>query len=278
MVVESIVSPKYARRNPYFLFFLGMIYSSLGIIFSLIIFPSNASITSVFLTTIGCIPLFFSLLRSEEKFEIRFLEDTFFLAREHIHVLGVFFFLFMGFTISYSLWFSFLPDWAMDSVFNDQLLTLVNISNITGGFFSDALFNIILRNNLRVLFFCFFFSFVYGTGAIFILSWNASVLGAAVGSFIRKELEKVASSTHLMNLAIYFQHLPVSLGSYMVHGVFEILAYFIACFAGSIISFVFITEDYKNTSKFFKVLKNTIILLATAVLLLVFAAFLETGV
>ena len=42
----------------------------------------------------------------------------------------------------------------------------------------------IFINNMGVLFLCIIFSFLYGAGAIFILTWNASVIAAAIGSFI----------------------------------------------------------------------------------------------
>ena len=276
MVVESIISEYYARKNPVFIFILGIIYSSLGILFSLIVFPNNASVSSIFITTIGCIPLFYNLLKSEEKLEIK-LNDFYSGAYTSINVLGIFFFLFLGFTVGYSLWFSFLPEWALNSVFNDQLLTLVSIGNITGSVVNQSFFSAILVNNLKVLFFCFFFSFVYGTGAIFVLSWNASVLGAAVGSVIRAELESVAGSAQLVNLAVYFQHLPLSLGGYMLHGTFEIIAYFLAGLAGSLISFVLSSSDYRRTRNLFKVLKRSVLLVALAILLIFFAAFIEAG-
>ena len=35
--------------------------------------------------------------------------------------------------------------------------------------------------------FCLLFSLIYGSGAIFILTWNASVLGTAIGNYIKSK-------------------------------------------------------------------------------------------
>ena len=51
--------------------------------------------------------------------------------------------------------------------------------------------------------FCVFFSFFYGAGAIFILVWNASVISAAIGSFVRSNIEKLAAAEGLMIVVNY---------------------------------------------------------------------------
>jgi uncharacterized membrane protein SpoIIM required for sporulation len=64
----------------------------------------------------------------------------------------------------------------------------------------------------------------------------------------------------------------------MLHGTFEILAYFLACFAGSLVSFVLVSADYRRTRNLFKVLKRSVLLVTLAIIFLFFAAFLEVGV
>jgi uncharacterized membrane protein SpoIIM required for sporulation len=55
------------------------------------------------------------------------------------------------------------------------------------------------------------FSLIFGAGAIFVLAWNASVIAAAVGIF----------SKNIGNL-------PLGIARYMIHGIPEITAYFVA--------------------------------------------------
>lgn len=271
MVLESFLTPNDARKNSWSLFFLGFVYSSIAIILSLIVFPSQTSEFTIFLTTLASAPLFVSILKDEESAHIGFLEKPAPVFKEHLDVLGVFFFLFLGFTVSFSLWFSFLPEAELDLVFNQQLndLTAMN-SLVSGNFFNNDLALLILKNNLRVLFFCFLFSFVYGAGAVLILSWNASVLGTAVGLFIREKMGDVLGA----NIAVFLSNLPYGLGQYMFHGIFEVLAYFMASLAGGLVSAAIIRKRYKSRN-LLKLTKNTSFLLGGAIILLVIAAFIE---
>ena len=70
-----------------------------------------------------------------------------------------------------------------------RTIATINSNVIGHAVYLDQFFRIFF-NNLKVLIFCIGFAFVYGVGAIFILVWNASVIGTAIGSFIRSELLK----------------------------------------------------------------------------------------
>ena len=103
-------------------------------------------------------------------------------------------------------------------------------SLVTGsavGLSDISLFTLIFFSNLKVLVFCILFAVLYGVGAIFILTWNASVIGTAIGNFIRLRLAESSN---------YFYVASLGLLRYMIHGIPEILAYFIAGLAGGIIS------------------------------------------
>jgi uncharacterized membrane protein SpoIIM required for sporulation len=134
----------------------------------------------------------------------------------------------------------------------------------------------ILLNNLKVLAFCILFSFLYGGGAIFIHTWNASVIGVAVGSVLRTGLRSFAGSVNMVSLSNYLSSFSVSF-SYMVHGVFEVAAYFLGAVAGGIISFAVVNHDYK-TKEFKHIVFDSADTLILAVATLVFAAVLEVYV
>ena len=75
-------------------------------------------------------------------------------------------------------------------MFNVQLETIrsINAGAVGLSVGSDFVMQI-FSNNVRVMVFCILFAFLFGAGAIFILTWNASVIAAAIGSFIRNNLE-----------------------------------------------------------------------------------------
>lgn len=277
MVLESFITPSDARRNSWSLFFLGIIYSSIAILLSLIVFPSQASYFSIFLTTLATAPLFVTLLKDEESMQINLIENKIPVFRQHLNIISAFFFIFLGYTVSFSLWFTFLPETALGQVFNQQISDIVSIQSITGNVVSENVFNIILQNNFRVLFFILLFSFIYGAGSVLILCWNASVLGTAVGTFIRDKLSLVTGADYLSGIAIYFTNLPYGLGQYMLHGIFELLAYFLASLAGGLLSAAIVRKRYKS-SNFLKLLKNTTILTTIAIITLLIAAVIEVSV
>ncbi|MBN1923692.1 MAG: stage II sporulation protein M [Nanoarchaeota archaeon] len=274
MVLESFLTPSDARRNSWSLFFVGLIYTSIAILLSLIVFPGQASIFSIFLTTLATSPLFFLLMKDEESITINFENQSIPVFRNHLNIISVFFFLFLGYTVAFSLWFSFLPDNMLTTVFSEQMTEINTIrSSITGNLtFNEGLFMIIAQNNLRVLFFVLLFSFVYGAGAVIILCWNASVLGTTVGLFIRDKMTQTPN-----DIAIYLASLPYGLGQYMFHGVFEIIAYFMISLAGGILSAAIVRKRYKS-SNFLKLIKNTTVLVAGAILLILIAAFIEVSI
>ena len=105
---------------------------------------------------------------------------------------------------------------------------LIRYYEVLGNVTSFGLFKKIFFNNLKVLFFCLSFAFLYGAGAIFILTWNASVIATAMGGLIKNELAQTASLVGFGSLASYFSVAAFGFFRYMTHGLFEIIAYFVA--------------------------------------------------
>ena len=128
-MLESFLTPVEAKRNSWSLFFMGLIYSSIAILLSLIVFPSQASIFSIFLTAIATTPLFVNLLKDEENLNLRLIDKKEQVFHEQLDLISVFFFLFLGYTVSFSLWFSFLPDWALQSVFSEQVGNILSMQS-----------------------------------------------------------------------------------------------------------------------------------------------------
>jgi len=274
MVLESLVGPLSAEAKPIRMFWFGILFSSIAVILSLWIFKEQSSLIMVFLTVFACIPLLYKTIKYEEKKDDLVIKESK-LLKEHGRALSYLMFLFLGFIVSLSLWYIFLPAELTQTLFSAQLSTIRSInSQIVGNFFHGSFFGQIFSNNVKVLLFCIFFSFFYGAGAIFILTWNASVISGAIGTFVRNNLGDYAGSLGLIKIAGYFHIFTFGFLKYMTHGVFEIAAYFAGGLAGGIISVAVIRHEVE-TKEFRRVLFDSIDLIILAVVLLVVAAFIE---
>ena len=273
MVLEAIISPIRAEKKPFNLFIIGFAYAAISILLSLWIFEEQASLISVFFIVIASVPLFYSTLRLEEEKDITLLEERSIL-KEHSKALAFLLFLFCGIVLAYVLAYLFLPQAQVGSLFNLQQTT---ITKINAGFSSFDVFTKIFLNNVKVLTFCILFSFFYGAGAIFILTWNGSVIATAIGSFIRTHLSTYAGAIGLASVANYLHSFSLGILRYSVHGIPEIAAYFIASIAGGILSVAITRHDFR-TKKFENILLDVSNLILISIAILVFAALLESYV
>ncbi len=277
MVLESLITPFNAEQKPGRLFYLGFLFCSIGILLSLWIFKSQASLIMVFLTTMAALPLVYNTVQMEEEKDLEGMEESW-LLREHTKALKAFIFMFLGATVAFAFWYVITSSQTSSILFETQTETINAINgkatenvplSVSMSFFSKIFFN-----NIKVLIFCILFSFVYGAGAIFILMWNASIIGAAIGNFIRIELTNVAQLIGLEKAAHYLSVISFGLLRYSIHGIPEILAYFVGALAGGIISIAVIKHDF-GTKKFEQVLLDSADLILLSIGILVAAAFLE---
>jgi uncharacterized membrane protein SpoIIM required for sporulation len=177
--------------------------------------------------------------------------------------------------VAYSFWYIALPPDVASGLFRVQAQTISNLNqHVTGKITQTALLSKIFLNNIKVMIFCILFSFLYGSGAIFILTWNASVIGAAVGNFVRTHMAKFANTAGLQKAGAYFYVSSLSVLRYAIHGIPEIFAYVIAGLAGGILSVAIVKHDF-GTGKFEKVLLDVSDLVLLAVLVLFVAAVVE---
>jgi len=282
MVLESILNGVDAEKKPWKVFLLGVLYSTIAIFLSLWIFKAEASLVLVFLTVLASLPLVYATLKIEaqkgttEKSEIK-------LIKSHWSGLKVFTFLFMGYVVAMSIAFILLPSGTVTDLFSSQVSTIQSINSnfanndVSGGLTSADFFSIIVMNNFRVLFFCIFFSFFFGAGAIFILTWNASVIAAAVGTFVRNNLASYASTVGFGKVAAYLQFFFLGTLRYMTHGIFEIVSYFVGGLAGGLISLAIL--NYKvNDEKFKLLMRDAIDLVLVAMIIVVIAGLIEVWV
>ncbi len=284
MVLESIIRPSKMEKTPGEMLLVGFFYSSLGLFLASVVFGDYKSISAVFITTIPLIVIISNTIKYEEsKDHMLFIAEIKkeldvhnerFLIKEHGKALSLFMFLFIGMLISYSLWFVILPEEQVEGLFEFQLEIIKSVNPGAVGNFSspEGAFLTILMNNFRVLFLCVVFSFLYGAGAIFILTLNASVIGVVIGSTIRKAL-LIYSRLQGGSLTEYFSAFPVSF-VYMVHGIPEIAAYFFGALGGGIISVATVNHSIRSR-EFWRVVVDSLDMIMLSALLLGVAALIE---
>ncbi|MBS3163670.1 stage II sporulation protein M [Candidatus Woesearchaeota archaeon] len=275
MVLESLITPQNAEKKWWELFVIGFLYSAMGIFLAIWIFEQYSSLVMVFLTVTAAVPLMYNTMKYEEHEDCVFSHESQRLVH-HMKIIRFLVFLFLGFVLAFTLAYVFLPTALVETTFSSQMQTINAInSKVSGDFTADIqILEKIFLNNIKVLLFCIFFAFFYGAGAIFILTWNASVISAAVGNIIRTNLAVYASDFGLNSLWTYFSIFSVGILRYLIHGVPEIVGYFIGGIAGSVISVAMINHDF-STTNFKKVLIDSISLIILAVFVLLIAALME---
>ena len=280
-MLEMIYNPKYSEKGPFKMFFIGLLYASLSLILVHIFFSKDTVLSEysglfvVLFCVMFSISFMYFLIRQETEEDER-AEGFWSVWRVHSDALYAFMWLFLGFIVAFAFWFIVLQNF---NLFNVQIETYCMINspgNIedcvhnydftgnvigTGGMTNGARFIAILQNNVYVMFFTLIFSLLFGAGAIFILAWNASIIGAAIAIFTKYQLKDI----------------PVGVFRYMIHGFPEIGAYFITALAGGIFGAEVIKNGIRNR-KLIRVLENSVILLFIALIILVIAALIEVYV
>lgn len=274
-----LVNPRSAEKRPWKMFFIGLLYASLSLLLVHFLFKGDSVLSkySGLIVVTFCVmfslPFMYRMIRREER-EDEEIEGFFGVWKVHKDVIYAFIWLFLGFIFAFSLWGIILQD---ANLFNAQIETYCMINNPddingcvnqysftgqfiqeTGGYSNTGRFLSILENNIYVMIFTLFFSLIFGAGAIFILAWNATVIASAVGIFARYQVV----------------NLPLGVSRYLIHGIPEIVAYFVTALAGGIFGVGYLRHGLKD-KKFFRVTGNAIILLFIAIAILVVAALVE---
>lgn len=255
-----VFNPKRARRHPLEIIVLAFLYTSISMFLSLWIFPTYSSLMMIFLSVISCLYLAQGIYIQEEKKERKKVDETS-LLRAHFKTLIFFIALFLGFLFAFIFWILVLPEPTVSTLFSLQKANVPQIQEITGNTVYYNTFSAIFFNNIRVMFLSLLFALFYGAGAIFILAWNASILGFVIGNLVK----------NVWGLAA----LPIAVTKYFVHGIPEMFAYFAAALAGGIL-FVALLRGEIGGDKARRMFFDFFILIGAAILILIGAALIET--
>jgi len=276
-MIEMLIHPKQAERKPWELFFIGLIYASISLLLVSFVFSKDSVLSQyggilvVTFTVLCSLPFMYYLIKFEEGKDIA-INSNGKLIREHSKAIKALMWLFLGLVVAFAFWYSVLPSYTSIN-FNAQIKVFCAINNptnfdncveqngvsvVTGNITKSKLILNIFANNVYVLIFTLLFSLAFGAGAIFVLVWNASVIATAVGIFTKSRLSM----------------LPLGIARYMIHGIPEIAAYFIAALAGGIISVAIIRKDLRG-ERTWKILQDSLILIIIALIILVIGALIE---
>jgi len=281
MVLENILGPEGAENRPSLMILLGFFYAMLALFLSYYIFEAYSSIFMVFLTTLAATPTIYQLMKMEEQKDLTDVEEKV-LLKEHSKALKAFMYLFIGATLGFAFLYVVLPQDMVNTAFHAQSSTINaingNVIDTTGNITNPGeVFSRIFFNNMKVLLFCILFSFMYGAGAIFILMWNASIVGSAIGSFVRTSINALIATACGPTAGTTFCAVTSGILRYTIHGIPEIVAYFVAALAGGIISIAVINHEF-SSRKFEHILLDSADLLMLAIGILFIAALLEVFV
>jgi uncharacterized membrane protein SpoIIM required for sporulation len=280
-MLESLVKFDEIEERPWLLALWALLISSVGVLFSvqlsyvIRISGTTLNLTGLFSVLFTIIPSVYFLTlyikkqeRMDEKDIERHYEKGFWV--RHDRDMIAFLFFFFGLTFSFAFWAYVLPA----DTFQIQTMKVQDIramagsmlggETVTGEFvesFATAEeytnFTRVFFNNVQVMGFAFVFSILFGAGAVFIVVWNASILGVYIGRLS----ETVA-------------HIPWVSLNFLPHGIPEIGAYLIAGLAGGLISAGIIRGHKKDILS--GVILDSLKLVALAFLFVFLGALIET--
>ena len=262
-MLESLVSIERAERTPWLVFLWGFFITTVAVFVAQQIAPGVAGVgIGLFSVIFVMIPATYILSQliteveaveeSDVKKHLRkgFVERH---GRDIIMMLA----LFAGLTAAFAVWSFVLPD----GTFGTQTTKITEIrgSPITGNATARFGFESIFFNNLQVLFIAFVFALIFGAGAVFVIVWNASVLGVFIGSYSKSLWE-----------------IPIVGLSFLPHGIPEIGAYLLAGLAGGLISAAVLRKNPRAVTE--AIVWDAGKLLALAVILVFIGAVVEVFV
>ncbi|NIO44295.1 MAG: hypothetical protein GTN36_01950 [Candidatus Aenigmarchaeota archaeon] len=246
-MIDKLLRANLIQKKPWYGIILGFLFASLGIIFASLIFRTDPSFPAIFLTTLAAAPLIVKLIKSEKQQKS--------ILRRHEKIIEVYFYLFFGMTIAFAVFNAFLPDYISSSIFSEQL------NKFSTGYFTgqSQLFFEIILNNLGLVLFFFILSLFYGSGSMFLLTWNSSILGVMWGNILKVSLYMMDPLNFVQNVFFIFPFLLP-----------EIEAYFLASVAGGIVS-----VNLDNKKKLETAMNDSLIFLLLSIVLIVIAGGIE---
>lgn len=269
MVLEKIFKPKWLIHRTKYSFLLGMIFVIISTITSYLLFRYPGTehligIGTILFTVVIALPIVNKLLMIEEKEVLK--NKTF--VEEHRAIIDFYIYFFLGMFVMFF----------MITLINPQMVFTEN--NLYGGVFEQEPtgrlppppsiqgdFGKIITNNLYVMMIAFVLSLFYGSGALFIITLNASIFGSAIARVIIMRMPETGMISYaLCNIGIMFFHM-----------IPEVTSYFLAAIAGGIMSKA-LTKEKIWGKKFNTILADAIKMMIISIIVLVVATWIELNI
>lgn len=216
-----------------------------------------AGVMAVLILSLAMAYPFVRYLLERERAEVQTRWNESRLLKRHAEDLSLYLAFFIGTTFAFAIATFVVPE----SFFSVQLEVLQSIGAPTGSITNPSFFMEIVENNLWVFAVTFVLTFFVTSGIVFVLAWNASVLGVLVGTLSQSVL-----------------HVPLLTLPYLPHGILEIGGYILAGIAGALMSyqaeeFMMHSDEAFTTAK--RVGLDAVTLLAIGVGLILVAGAVE---
>lgn len=274
MVLENLADLRRLKKHWYGVFVFGVFVNTASLISASVIFEPAAGLVSLFLVSAAAFPLINKIFEVEEMLDV-YGSPSFF--ERHAEILKIYSGFFFGVLISTSAAYFAMDQERANNTFSFQLSALKASSisdRTTGAALSTQTFNEILFNNIKVATVSFVLSIIFGAAAVFIVAWNASVIAIFIGILAKAAAAPFFGYGIVAAPLAFFYGLLTASGAIALHGIPEIMSYFVAGLAGGIIS-MGLEKEKINSGRFYRVAKDGILLFALALLLIFVAAAIE---
>lgn len=300
-MIESLLNPENIEKRPWEAFIAGFLFTIVACILTMQmgVTGQGTGFLVVAFVSIAAAPFIVHLFDIEEK---KSWDNKNFIDR-HDELIQVFAFFFIAVIFASSLFFVLTGEQASLLMFGDQTLDLCSKGliqdplcfeaclkgDLEGAVCNEMMmtgqavsfkpdFMTILLNNLTVLALAILFSFLLGAGAIYLITWNATVIGVLIAKIA--EHPEMYGSVDIGNGNImlnYIVALPITLLRLLPHGIFEFGGYFFGAVAGGILSVSIVKNKFDTFTKF-KLrcsMKDALIYVLISVILIVIGAGIE---
>jgi len=268
MVVERLFEKYWKKNVPTFSLILGVVYTIVAYVTSFLLFKPFIGLATILFTVILALPAVIKLFDSQYEQEKN--EGTNFVEK-HRTIINFYVYFFIGCFLVFFLIALVKPS----HVFSLEDLTGKSVTGKATDSHSfqlptakqNSLILSVFRNNVYVMVIAFLLSLFYGSGSLFLITFNGSIFAAALVQAIRLKIP------HL-GFLFTFSFIGCNLGIMFLHLIPEVGAYFLAAIAGGVLSNAVLKENWESDN-FTRAMKNVLFLVGIAILVLLIAAIIE---
>jgi hypothetical protein len=153
--------------NPKY-FAYSVLFSSVGVLFSYWIYPSQTCILGLTFTVVGLASLFLKAIQQEEKLIAESAHKNFF--ARHSFILRLYIWIALGVLSSLIVWYNLLPDECGGTLPCKETVFKLQLQSLNTDYETKFLVN------FGLMLLCFLLALFFGVGMLLILFWDLSLL------------------------------------------------------------------------------------------------------